>query len=80
MRALIFQYGMSLTAWVEALPPGYCIASNCAYTLSEHLITPRNGPQWYCKLITFFITATNHHDTVTRDNFYQWCITIARDK
>ena len=30
----------SLQPWVEALPPGYFIAMDCAYSLSEHVITP----------------------------------------
>jgi len=52
----------SLQAWVEALPPGYFIAMDCAYSLSEHVITPYPGPQCYSECsdnFNFFITATN---------------------
>ena len=35
----------SLPAWLESLPPGYFIAADCAYSLTEHLVTPYSGPQ-----------------------------------
>jgi hypothetical protein len=49
----------SLPAYVETLPPGYFIASDCAYSLSEHLITPYSGPQRYserCDNFNFFLS------------------------
>jgi hypothetical protein len=51
-----------LQTWAEALPPGYFIAMDFAYSLSEHVITPYSGPQHYsecCDNFNFFITATD---------------------
>ena len=36
-----------LPAWLESLPPGYFIAADCAYSLTEHLVTPYSGPHRY---------------------------------
>jgi len=35
----------SLPAWLQSLPLGYFIAADCAYSLTEHLVTPYSGPQ-----------------------------------
>lgn len=33
----------SVPCWLECLPPGYFIAGDCAYTITEHLIAPYSG-------------------------------------
>jgi hypothetical protein len=35
----------SLPAWLDALPPGYFTAADCAYSITEHLVDPYFGPQ-----------------------------------
>ena len=36
-----------LPAWLDALPPGYFTAADCAYSITEHLVAPYSGPQQY---------------------------------
>ena len=35
----------SLPTWLDALPPGYFTAADCAYSFTEHLVDPYFGPQ-----------------------------------
>ena len=35
----------SLLPWIEKLPPGFFVACDCAYSISEHLIGPFAGPE-----------------------------------
>jgi hypothetical protein len=37
----------SLLTWIEKLPPGYFVACDCAYSISEHLIGPYSGPECF---------------------------------
>jgi hypothetical protein len=37
----------SLPAWLDALPPGYFTAADCAYSITEHLVAPYSGPLRY---------------------------------
>ena len=49
----------SLLPWLDALPPGFFVAGDCAYTLTEHMITPYSGPQRYlakCDNFNFFLS------------------------
>ena len=49
----------SIPAWVLSLPPGYFIASDCAYSISEHIVAPYSGPQRYserCDNFNFFLS------------------------
>ena len=53
----------SLPAWVLLLPPGYFVASDCAYSVSEHMVAPYSGPQRYsehCDNFNFFSITTPH--------------------
>ncbi len=36
-----------LPALILSLPPGYFVAFDCAYVISEHMIAPYTGPQYY---------------------------------
>jgi hypothetical protein len=47
----------SLFAWIGSLPPGYFVASDCAYSIVEYLVAPYSGPQWFsewCNNFNFF--------------------------
>jgi hypothetical protein len=33
----------SVPNWLESLPPGYFVASDCAYNITEHLVAPYSG-------------------------------------
>jgi hypothetical protein len=49
----------SLPAWLESLPPGYFIAADCAYSVTEHLVTPYYGPQCFLERndnLNFFLS------------------------
>jgi hypothetical protein len=35
----------ALLDWIEKLPPGYFVACDCAYSISEHLIGPYSGAE-----------------------------------
>jgi hypothetical protein len=49
----------SIPSWVQSLPPGFFAASDCAYSISEHMIAPYSGPQRYserCDNFNFFLS------------------------
>jgi hypothetical protein len=49
----------SLSAWIESLPPGFFVAADCAYSITEHLVAPYSGPQRYsewCDNFNFFLS------------------------
>ena len=49
----------SLPAWLDQLPPGYFIAADCAYAISEHVIAPYSGSQRFlekCDNFNFFLS------------------------
>jgi hypothetical protein len=49
----------SLPAWLDSLPPGYFIATDCAYSITEHSIGPYSGLQQFlekCDNFNFFLT------------------------
>jgi hypothetical protein len=48
-----------LPAWLESIPPGFCITSDCAYSITEHSIAPFSGPQQFlekCDNFNFFLS------------------------
>ena len=49
----------SLPAWLNSLPPGFFVACDCAYSLSEHLISPYSGPKRFlekCDNFNFYLS------------------------
>jgi hypothetical protein len=42
---IVLQKKTCLPAWLESLPPGFFIAPDCAYSITEHSIAPFSGPQ-----------------------------------
>jgi hypothetical protein len=49
----------SLPAWLNSLLPGFFVACDCAYSLSEHLISPYSGPQHFlekCDNFNFYLS------------------------
>jgi len=49
----------SLSAWLESLPPGFFVASDCTYSITEHLVAPYSGPQRFsewCDNFNFFLS------------------------
>jgi hypothetical protein len=49
----------SLSAWIKSLPPGFFVAAECAYSITEHLVAPYSGPQWFsewCNNFNFFLS------------------------
>jgi len=48
-----------LPAWLESLPPGFFIATDCTYSITEHRIAPFSGPQRFlekCDNFNFFLS------------------------
>jgi hypothetical protein len=68
----------SMQSWeVEALPLGYFIAAVCAYSLSEHVITPYFGLQCYSECydnFNFSITAIIQIEMAFGLLVTKWCI------
>jgi hypothetical protein len=45
----------SVPTWLESLPPGYFVASDCAYNLTEHLVALYSSFTHFLRTMTTLI-------------------------
>jgi hypothetical protein len=56
---IVALHKISLSAWIKSLPSGFFVASDCAYSIMEHLVAPYSGPQRFsewCNNFNFFLS------------------------
>jgi hypothetical protein len=46
-NVIVALHKTSLSTWIESLPPGFFLAADCAYSITEHLVAPYSGPQQF---------------------------------